>query len=303
MMKKNLFATVLTYAAPSSNYRGESEENRTIIQKITRGDHEFAVISPEAMRNALREILAKRELPMNRRRLHDEDQLAVEYQAYPDASKYADDFLFGHLVADQAEVKKNKGKPAKRDSILRMNMAVALTPYRYDATFHQSPVNAGASPWKNASTSALLHREVTYTAFQYPFALNFQDATRGANDKPHPNGAAWTRALVAAIGELSGVAGAHARSLFEMAPRSVVARLTPRLAAGFDIYGFASDGSFPELARLRPADLPPDEFYVGGEIVRAMSDAERERLTAAGARLFDSAPKALDAAAADGLGA
>ncbi len=50
--QKNLFATVLTYAAPSSNYRGESEENRTIIQKVTDGRHEYAIISPEAMRNA-----------------------------------------------------------------------------------------------------------------------------------------------------------------------------------------------------------------------------------------------------------
>ena len=46
--------TVLTYAAPSSNYRGESEENRTIIQKVTKDNHEYAVISPESMRNALR---------------------------------------------------------------------------------------------------------------------------------------------------------------------------------------------------------------------------------------------------------
>lgn len=302
-MKKNLFASVLTYSAPSSNYRGESEENRTIIQKITRGDHEYAVISPEAMRNALREILAKRELPMNRRRLNDEDQLAVEYAAYPDASKYADDFLFGHLVADQAAVKKNKGKPAKRDSILRMNMAVALTPYRYDATFHQSPLNAGDSPWKNASSSALLHREVTYTAFQYPFALNLEDSTRDAEGKPHPHGAHWTRALVAAIGELSNVAGGHARSLFEMAPRSVVVRLTSRLAAGFDTYGFAPDGSFPELARLQADDLPPAEFYLGGELVRSMSAADRSALEKAGTKVHDSAPSALDAAVKDGLGA
>jgi len=33
----NLFATVLTYAAPSANYRGESPENRSVIQKITKG--------------------------------------------------------------------------------------------------------------------------------------------------------------------------------------------------------------------------------------------------------------------------
>ena len=89
MPAQNLFATVLTHAAPSSNYRGESEENRTIIQKITRGGHEYAVVSAEAMRNALREILAGYGLPSNRSRLHDEDQLAVEFRDFPDAEAYA----------------------------------------------------------------------------------------------------------------------------------------------------------------------------------------------------------------------
>ena len=32
-----LFGTVLTYTAPTANYRGESELNRTVIQKITDG--------------------------------------------------------------------------------------------------------------------------------------------------------------------------------------------------------------------------------------------------------------------------
>src|SRR4051794_25236262 len=95
----NLFATVLTYPAPSANYRGESEENRTVIQKITYGRLEFPVISPEAMRNALRETLASYDLPCNRTRLNDEDQLAVRFADYPDPDAYADDFFFGYLVA------------------------------------------------------------------------------------------------------------------------------------------------------------------------------------------------------------
>ena len=78
----------------------------------------------------------------------------------------------------------------KRDSVLRMNMAVALQPYRFDATFHQSPLNAGDSKWKNASTSALLHREVSHTAFQYPFALNLEDCK---TKKP------WAKALLASM--------------------------------------------------------------------------------------------------------
>lgn len=281
---KNLFATVLTYPAPSSNYRGESEENRTVIQKITKGGHEYPVISPEAMRNALREILTAYGLPMNRRRLHDEEQLAVEFKSFPDAKKYADDFLFGFLVADTKAAKK-EGGAAKRDSVLRMNLAVALTPYRFNATFHQSPMNAGASPWKNASTSALLHREVAHTAYQYPFALALRDCAEG-------KGPEWTRALLKAIGELSDVAGGHARSYYEMAPRSLVARLTPSLVAGYDTYGFDPDGHFPELARIKAGDLPGADFWIGGEIVRKLDAAERERLTKEGVHLKDN-PQAL----------
>ena len=95
----NLFATVLTYPAPSANYRGESEQNRTVIQKITDGRFEYPVISPEAMRNVLREILATYGLPCNRSRLHDEEQLAVKFTEYPNPEKYVDDFFFGYMVA------------------------------------------------------------------------------------------------------------------------------------------------------------------------------------------------------------
>lgn len=293
MALKNLYCTVLTYAAPSSNYRGESEENRTIIQKVTKEDHEYAVISPESMRNALREILTLREQPMNRRRLLDEDQLAVEFKDFPDADKYADDFLFGYLVADNKEMKKLK-RPAKRDSVLRMNMALALEPYRFDATFHQSPLNAGESKWKNSTTSALLHREVSHTAFQYPFALNLEDCKA---KKP------WAKALLAAIGELSNVAGGHARSYFEMAPRSLVARLTPSLVGGFDSYGFDRSGRFPELARIKAADLPGSEFVVAGALARELDVAERARLEGEGVRFFDNTQAALLQLAKDGLGA
>jgi CRISPR-associated protein Cst2 len=288
-MSKNLFATVLTYPAPSSNYRGESEENRTVLQKIAKGKQEYTIISPESMRNALREMLIKAELPCNRRRLHDQDQLAVEFKEFPNASKFADDFLLGFMVADNDAIKKNKGLPSKRDSILRMNMAVALTPYRYDATFHQSPLNAGASPWKNSSTSALLHREVAHTAYQYPFALAHSDC------KTQPE---WTKALINAIAQLSDVAGGHARSYYEMAPKSVLARLTPNLIAGYDTYGFDDQGGFKELSRINADDLPGDEFWIGGEIARNLDATEKARLTAAGVHFYDN-PQVMLATLAD----
>jgi CRISPR-associated protein Cst2 len=287
MPSKNLFASVLTHAAPSSNYRGESEENRTVLQKITRGNVEHTVISPESMRNALREILAARELPCNRRRLHDEEQLAVEFKEFPNADKYADDFLFGFMVADPKAIKAYKGQPAKRDSTLRMNLAVSLAPYRFDATFHQSPLNAGASPWKNSANSALLHREVAYTAYQYPFALAGGDCKTPAQRQ-------WMLALLEAIGELSNVAGGHARSYFEMAPRSVVGRVTRRLVAGFDTYGFTDNGEkFPDLARIHKNDLPGKEFWLGGDLVRKLPEAERQRLAGEGVHLHDNPQAAL----------
>ncbi|NBD33547.1 MAG: type I-B CRISPR-associated protein Cas7/Cst2/DevR [Cyanobacteria bacterium] len=292
MSQLNLFATILTYPAPSGNYRGESEENRTVLQKIVKDGQKYAVVSPESIRNALREMLITMEQPHNRTRLHEEDQLAVEFKEYPNADKYADDFLFGYMVAQTKEVKemKKQNLPAKRDSVLRCNMAVALSPYKYDAVFHQSPLNAGNSPWKNASTSALLHREVTHTAFQYPFALSQRDCL----EKPE-----WTKALLSAIAQLNGVAGGHARAYYEFAPRSVVARLTPKLVAGYNTYGFQDDGSFSELNRLSAVDadncdLPGNEFWVGGEIVRNLEEAEKSRLEEAGVHLYANPEQLFD---------
>jgi CRISPR-associated protein Cst2 len=293
----NLFATVLTYAAPSSNYRGESEENRTVLQKITRGGKDYTVISPESMRNAIRDILAN-DLPHNRTRLHDEGQPAVEFKDLPDATKYADDFLFGYLVAKDEFAKKMKeAKPkrdAKRDSVLRINMAVSLARYEYrDALFNQSPHNGGKSPWRNDSKSNLLHREVHHTAYQYPFALSSEDCRKGD--------AKWTKTLLKAIGQLSNVAGGHARSYFEMSPASIVVRLTPNLVAGYNTYGFDEKGGFHELQRINADDLTGAEFSIGGELSRNMSPDEKARLTSEGVHFYDNSQKLLEAIAEEFL--
>ncbi|HEY0429476.1 MAG TPA: type I-B CRISPR-associated protein Cas7/Cst2/DevR [Pyrinomonadaceae bacterium] len=285
MSKLNLFATVLTYAAPSSNYRGESEENRTILQKITKGGKDHTIISPESMRNALREMLAKEisDENINRKRRHDEGQLAVEFKEFPNAAKFADDFLFGYMVADNDAIKKNKDLPSKRDSVFRMNMAVSVMPYRFNAVFHQSPLNAdpkdGKAPFKNSSTSALIHREIIHTAYQYPFAL----AGKDCESKPD-----WAKVLLKSIGQLTNVAGGHARSFYEMSPKSIVVRLTPNLIAGFDTYGFDEKGNFTELNRINENDLPGNEFWIGGELSRNMNATERKRLSDLDVHFYDN---------------
>lgn len=308
----NLFGTILTHAAPSANYRGESAENRAVIQKITRGRFEYAVISPEAMRNALREQLAAKGLPCNRRRLGDEEQLAVAFQDYPDAERFVDDFFMGWLVAasgsDRKKIKDEMNKKGrnpdsftfKRDSVLRMNLAVALEPYRHDSIFTQSPQDKSAPADKahrNVDNSQLLHREVVYTAYQYPFALNLADC------KARPE---WTRALLESIGELNEVAGNHARSYFEMAPASVVLRLTPRLAAGFDTYGFQDEDGKHRHAEviegLLNGDYPGQEFYLGGKLVRDLDESKQVALREHGVTLERNAQKLIKLVAEKAFG-
>jgi len=332
----NLFATVLTYTAPSNNYRGESELNRTVIQKVTEGKFDYPIISPEAMRNALREILAKYDLPYNRKRIEprageedEKQQLAVEYKKYPDPDAFADDFFFGYLLAVKGEglkkLRKEKGKdfPLKRDSVLRMNLAKALEPYRYNAVFNQSPKLAKDNPWQvgekeGGTSSALLHRETAVTAFQYPFAINANDCACKDSKCDHKieekNSQTtckrqWTRMLLKAIGELNGVAGNHGRSYYEMAPASIVLRLSESLVAGYNTYGFQISGQAPDDThhfreivdgvlrgtpvmnngprknargqmewQIRP-DYPPEELYIGGKIVRDLQ-TEHEKVLA-----------------------
>ncbi|MCX6841577.1 MAG: type I-B CRISPR-associated protein Cas7/Cst2/DevR [candidate division WOR-3 bacterium] len=315
----NLFGTILTYTAPSANYRGEGAENRAVIQKITTGRHEYAIISPEAIRNAVRETLATLDLPCNRKRLDDEVQLAVEFAEYPDADEYADDFFMGWLVAAKEkerepilkELKAKKRDPAKftfkRDSILRMNMAVALEPYRHDSVFTQSPQDKTPKERKahvNVENSQLLHRETALTAYQYPFALNIEDCGRTVPKDEDATAkalrekkVAWTRALLKAIGELNDVAGNHARSYFEFAPASVALRLTKQLVAGYSTYGFhiEEDGrhTLPEVVDgIRKCDYEGTEFYLGGKLVKDMDETTYDALKAANVHLIRS-PQAL----------
>ncbi len=294
---KNLFCTVLTHTAPGANYRGENEENRAVLQKITDGRHDYAFISSESIRNAIRETLNKLGLPCNRDRLFDEEQPAVKFKDYPDPDNYADDFFMGWLIAasdkDRKKIRKEleekdrdpEAFSFKRDSILRMNIAVALEPYRYNTIFTQSPQDLTPKDLKshrNTDNAQLLHRETALTAFQFPFALNLNDC----NAKKE-----WTQTLLKAIGELNGVAGNHARNYFEMAPSSIVARLTHQLVAGYDTYGFRisenREHSLPEIVDgVLNDDYPGSEFYIGGRIVKNMDESARKNLEDKGVHLY-----------------
>jgi CRISPR-associated protein Cst2 len=242
----------------------------------------------------------------------EKQQLAVKYSEYPDPEKYADDFLFGYLLAVKGDelkkVRKEKGKgyPLKRDSVLRMNLAKGLEPYRHVTVFTQSPMFHKDNAWKvggeGGTSSALLHRETADTAFQYPFALNCDDCRA----KP-----GWAAKLLTAIGELSGASGNHARSLYFMAPASVVVRLTDQLCPGYEQYHFTvrRDPATNErvfgskvVAGLLADEpvLPRGEFFIGGEIVQQLSGSDRDKLKDGGkGATLDSDPRRLLQAVAE----
>lgn len=96
------------------------------------------------------------------------------------------------------------------------------------------------------------------------------------------------------------MAGNHARSYYEMAPASILVRLTNLLVAGYETYGFKSNGKpgeygFPEVVKgilHDPPDYPGGEFLIGGRIVKEMPDKDQEKLKDRGATL-DRDPRRL----------
>lgn len=264
----NLFATILTYAAPSANHHNKGDDNNKVLQTISKQGRDYAVISPYAIRDALRRILHEEELSCNRMRVQTAGAPQVEYKDFPNADKYIDDFFFGFCVTDRTAIAVNSDLPPKRDSIFRNNLAVGLSS---DINIHlqQAPRNTEESPWNNISETTLLYRQVSYTAYQYPFALSRSDCISQPD---------WTKALIKAIAQLSEVAGGQSVSYIQMSPRSIIARLTPRRVPGYDTYGFNEEGEFKELDRLLSNELPGEEFWLGGEIVRQMPKETRQQL-------------------------
>jgi len=189
----------------------------------------------------------------------------------------------------------------KRDSVLRMNMAVALEPYRHDSVFTQSPQDKTPKNVKkhvNTENSQLLHRETTVTAFQYPFALNLEECRDKKDAARDRTRAYWTENLLKAIGQLNGVAGNHARSYFEMAPASIVVRLTNQLVAGFNTYGFSiGEDSRHNLTEVTDGiandDYPGTEFYLGGKIVKDIDEARAKAGLGRNPHATGEAPKTI----------
>ena len=297
-MSNRLFGTVVTNVVPSANHTGEGELNRSPLQKMIGPDGKpYAYFSSSSLRNGFRETAKTAKLPLNRSRVDDANQPTVRMVDYPNPNEYFDDFVFGYLIAKGtsdrekmlSEIVESRGSSDgfmfKRNSVLRMNYATAISPYRYDTTLSQSPFQEG--PWNNDANSSLLHREVSLSAFQYPFSLDVQPFIDAGKQE-------WGRMTLELVGQLNGVAGNHARTLFTFDPASIVVRVTDRQVPGYEPYGFTSPSAFPSLVDdLTKGDLPGQEFWLGGRIVKDLPNNQLQDLTAAGVHLHRSPQKLL----------
>ena len=64
-----------------------------------------------------------------------------------------------------------------------------------------------------------------------------------------------------------------------MAPASIVIRLSNSLVAGYNTYGFTKEGDFPEVTEgILKGDYPGYEFYIGGKIVKEMTEEKQSNL-------------------------
>jgi len=329
MLKRNIFATILTNAAPSSNYRGEGDgSSRSVLQKIMKYDingkiNEYTVISSESIKSAIREILELKTHEVNRTRLplNFVHQIAVKYDGFSNENKYIDDFIFGYMNvqknnpdedsdedSDEDIDNKKESKTKKcnktsncqknRDSLLRMNIGVSISPYNDEILFHQSPMKINKEDieknQKSSNNMVLWTNEISYTAYQYPFAISLSEFINSTeNNELIIKKKNWIKELLIAIGELSNVAGGHSRSYFEMYPKSIVLRFTDSLVCGYDTYGFDINGNFIPLQRVNGNDLPYNEFWIGGEIARNMSENTKNDLKQKGMNIEDNTQKLL----------
>lgn len=187
------------------------------------------------------------------------------------------------------------------DSVLRVNYAVSLKPFKHNATMHQSPMITGA--FSNAKTSVLSQREVHVSDYQYPFGMNLNDLKipdrwnleESKKHQKEQEAQRWAAALLRAIGDLGGVAGNQARAMFFFSPASIVLRFTTRRTPDFDVYGF-KDGHRELLDDLLHNRLPRQEFYLGGRIVKYMDADLRSAVQQDGnsVNLFEVSHKAIE---------
>jgi CRISPR-associated protein Cst2 len=172
-------------------------------------------------------------------------------------------------LADKIKVL-SEGTCDKRRGALEVTRAISLSSFAGDITFN-------AKSGTKSSTS-LYGTEVHATRYQYGIALTPESLREPKR----------VLDVIEAVVGLSEVAGNQSRFLYDFAPDSVAFRWTddfaPRLLYGFDMDQDANLRFPTILDKVKSGDIMPSELYIGGSIVKALSNEDRELLSGNGNR-------------------
>ena len=265
-MSLHVFANVVTPYGTASNNRGETEGNTTTLQKMIWQGQPHTTVSAEAIRFALRRLLAS-DSPEAMNRTWDEETRRNDWKEadFKDwlagGSKFIDDDLLGFMAAEAAaeDSSDGKGKATIRRAVLEVTRAVSLTPWSGDVVFNAASPRATASAAKGEGDNPVPYMaEVHATRYQYGLAMTPKELRQPE------------RAVTAlqAIGGLGRVAGNQARFLFDFSPEAIILRITddpaPRLLYCFDTADKGKTvGANTIVRRIELNDIDQAELIVG----------------------------------------
>ncbi len=266
-MSVHVFGNIVTPFGTAANNRAETEGNITTLQKLIWHGAPHSTVSAEAIRFALRRLLAEAD-DAGSNRSWDESVNANVWQdhefkgwAKEDGETFIDDDLLGFMTAEAAKEEGAAGSANVRRAVLEITRAVSLTAWSGDVTFNAASPGAtpSASKGDNKSKNPVPYgTEVHATRYQFGFAMTpsrLRNASRAAK-------------AVNAIGSLRTVAGNHGRFLFDFSPESLILRITddpaPRLLYCFDTDDAGKSVNADALiARVDSGDIAADELIFG----------------------------------------
>jgi CRISPR-associated protein Cst2 len=279
-MSLHVFANFVTSFGTAANNRAETEGNITTLQKLLWMGETHSTVSAEAIRFALRRLLA------DTNRSWSEQARANEWKdwqfkgwANEKGKTFIDDDLLGFMTAEAAKEEGEAGSANVRRAVLEVTRAVSLTPWAGDVTFNAASPGAtpSASKGDNRNKNPVPYgTEVHATRYQYGIALTperLRDKSRAAT-------------AITALCQLGTVAGNHGRFLFDFSPDAVVFRLTddpaPRLLYCFETTDSGKTVVAPSLIkRLEAKSIKSDELIVGiDDLSSPLADQFKEKKVA-----------------------
>lgn len=298
-MSLHVFGNFVTPFGTAANNRAENEGNITTLQKLVWQGQTHTTVSAEAIRFALRRLLAASEEKGTNRRWDEEKRNNVwqdwAFKGWSTArgSTFIDDDLLGYMTAEAAKEEGESGSANVRRAVLELTRAVSLTPWSGDVTFNAASPGATPSAQRRGTNPVPYGTEVHATRYQYGIALTperLRDKSRAAK-------------AVKTLCELGTVAGNHGRFLFDFSPDSVVFRITddpaPRLLYCFETADDGKTVSAPTLMRrVVDGDIKAEELILGGAFTRS---PEAQELKECGAFLGVNGTSGIKSAAAEAV--